>query len=150
MTRIEEAEGKLAVQSGRALLDAAQARVGMSPGGKIEQVHLHGGIVETILEREGQAELVVMGKRGASSEFATAHIGSKLERVLRASKRPLVVAPQQFLQPEEAVIAYDGGKSILRALEYVVSSPVFDGMPVHLIMAGAESEARRPYCLFVS
>lgn len=143
LTRIEEAEGKLAVQSGRALLNAAQTRIGLNTGGQIEQVHLHGGIIETILEREAEAELVVMGKRGASGEFATAHIGSKIERVLRASKRPLVVVPQQFLQPEEVVIAYDGGKSILRALEYVASSPIFNGMPIHLIMAGEESEARR-------
>lgn len=143
LTRIEEAQGKLAVESGRALLDAAQARVRMGTDGKIEQVHLHGGIIETILEREAEAELIVMGKRGASGEFATAYMGSKIERVLRAGKKPLVVAPQQFLQPEDVVIAYDGGKSILRALEYVVSSPLFDGMPIHLIMAGEESEARR-------
>lgn len=143
LTRIEEAQGKLAVESGRALLDAALARVGAGTDSKIEQVHLHGGIIETILEREAESELVVMGKRGASSEFATAHIGSKIERVLRASTKPLVIAPQQFLPPENVVIAYDGGKSILRALGYVVSSPLFDGMPIHLIMAGAESEARR-------
>lgn len=142
LTRIEEIEGKLAVQSGRALLNAAQTRIGLNTGGKIEQVHLHGGIIETILEREAEAELVVMGKRGASGEFATAHIGSKIERVLRASKRPLLVAPQQFVRPENVVIAYDGGKSIMRALEYVASSPLFDGMPIHLIMAGDESEAR--------
>lgn len=143
LTRIEEAQGKLAVDSGRALLDAARARVRAGTNGRIEQVHLHGGIIETILEREAETELVVMGKRGASSEFATAHIGSKIERVLRASKRPLAVAPEQFLQPEDIVIAYDGGKSILRALKYVASSPAFDGMPIHLITAGVESEARR-------
>ncbi|MBV6272401.1 universal stress protein [Alcaligenaceae bacterium CGII-47] len=143
LTRIEEAQGKLAVESGRALLDAAQARVRAGTSAKIEQVHVHGGIIEIILEREAEAELVVMGKRGASSEFAPAHIGSKIERVLRASKRPLVVAPQHFLVPDNVVIAYDGGKSILRALEYVASSHAFDGMPIHLIMAGPQSEARR-------
>ncbi|PLC48575.1 universal stress protein UspA [Pollutimonas subterranea] len=143
LTRIEEAQGKLAVKSGRALLDAAQARVRTGADGNIELVHLHGGIIETILEREAETELVIMGKRGASSEYATAHTGSKIERILRASKKPLVIAPQQFLHPENVVIAYDGGKSILRALEYVASSPLFDGMPIHLIMAGEEPEARR-------
>lgn len=56
---------------------------------------------------------------------------------------PTVVAPQEFSHPENVVIAYDGEKSILRALEYAVSSPLFDGMPIHLIMAGEESETRR-------
>lgn len=143
LTRIEEAQGKLAVESGRTLLDAAQARVRAGTKGNIESVHLHGGIIETILEREAGAELVVMGKRGASSEFATAHIGSKTERVVRASNKPLIVAPRQFLPPDGVVIAYDGGKSILRALEYVVKTPVFDGLPIQLIMAGVETEDRR-------
>lgn len=40
-------------------------------------------------------------------------------------------------------IAYDGGKSNLHALECVGGSPLLDRMPVSLIMAGVESEARR-------
>ena len=59
-------------------------------------LHRHGGIVETILEREEDARVVVIGKRGASQEFAAGHIGSKIERVVRASNRPVLVASREI------------------------------------------------------
>jgi len=143
LTRIEEAQGKLAMESGRALLAAAEKRLKAADVTEFQSVHLHGGIVETILEREAGAALVVMGKRGASSQFAAGHIGSKIERVLRASDKPLLVAPQQPTEPKRAVIAYDGGKSISRAIEIVMSSRLLDGLPIHLVMAGKGTPERR-------
>lgn len=143
LTRIEEAQGKLAVERGRALLSGAEDRLRAAGISDVTQVHLHGGIVETIIERESDADLVVMGKRGASSEFASAHIGSKIERVLRASNKPLLVAPQQQSEITHAVLAYDGGKSASHALSLVTNSKLFDNLPIQLIMAGADSPANR-------
>lgn len=96
LTRIEQAQGKLAIEGGRALLAAGESTLKAAHITDIETVHRHGGIVETILEREADAEVVIMGKRGASSQFARGHVGSKIERVLRASDKPMLVAPQQL------------------------------------------------------
>ncbi|CKI21043.1 universal stress protein [Achromobacter xylosoxidans] len=143
LTRIEEAQGKLAVEGGRALLAGAEARLRAAGVDDVSTVHLHGGIVETIIEREAEAGLVVMGKRGASSAFAAGHLGSKIERVLRASNKPLLVAPEQFVAPTQAVIAYDGGKSIARAIALLTSTPLLDRLPIHLVRAGAETQEHR-------
>lgn len=143
LTRIEEAHGKFAMERGRALLAAAERRLQAANVAEVTSVHLHGGIVETIIEREANTDLVIMGKRGASSEFAPGHIGSKIERVLRASDKPMFVAPEQHKEIRQAVIAYDGGESISRAIALVKSSHLFDGLHIHLVMAGAESAERR-------
>lgn len=143
LTRIEEAQGKLAIESGRALLSAAEARLREASVQHIELVHLHGGIVETILERENLARLVVMGKRGASSDFASAHLGSKIERVLRASSKPLLACPAEFTAPGSIVIAYDGGRSSARAVDLVRTSPLFAGLAVHLLRAGLDTPKNR-------
>lgn len=142
LTRMEEAHGKLAMESGRALLATAESRLQAANVAEVKSVHLRGGIVETIIEREANANLVVMGKRGASSEFATGHIGSKIERVLRASDKPMLVAPQRHTDLQRAVIAYDGGESIARAIALMMDSHLFDGLPIHLVMAGADSPER--------
>lgn len=138
LTRIEEAQGRLAVEGGRALLATAKKRLRAAEVANVHTVHLHGGIVETIIEREAEADLVVMGKRGASSEFATGHIGSKIERVLRASNKPLLVAPEKPRKPKRAVIAYDGGKSIARAVALMSCSQLIDGLPIHILWAAAD------------
>lgn len=143
LTRIEESHAKLAKEGGRALLASARNRLLSANVTAVESVHLHGGIVETILEREVKADLIVMGKRGASSEFAPGHIGSKIERVLRASDKPMLVAPEQYTDLKRVVIAYDGGQSISRAINFVANSHLFDELPIHLVMAGTDSSERR-------
>lgn len=85
LTRIKEAAGRLAIEEGRILLDAGGTRL-KEQGITVASMHLHGGIVETIVEREADAELVIIGKRGASGEFATDHIGLQ-GRTGRAGQR---------------------------------------------------------------
>lgn len=141
LTRLEEADARLQVERGRALLAAAQERLRSAGVAEIKTVHRHGGIVETILEREAGARVVVIGKRGASHEFATDHIGSKIERVVRASTKPVLIASRAVEEPRTIVFAYDGGPAAERALERLTNSPLFTNLPVHIVMAETETEA---------
>ena len=143
LTRIDEADARLRIERGRLLLAAAGERLTAAGVTRIEVVHRHGGIVETILEREKDARVVVIGKRGASHEFASEHIGSKLERVVRASARPILVACREAVAPSAIVLAYDGSPAARRALERCATSPLLRDMPLEIVTAGAEDEARR-------
>ena len=142
LTRIDEVEGKLAVARGRLLLDSAEERLRAAGIADISRVHRHGGIVETIIEREAEADLVVLGKRGASSEFATDHIGSKVERVVRASLKPVLIAPRETKQPATVVIAFDGSPTATRAVAFVADSPLFKGLEAHLVSVGRKDDRR--------
>src|SRR3546814_10001716 len=97
----------------------------------------------TILEREADARVVVIGKRGASQEFATDHIGSKIERVVRASAKPILIAARAVEPPKVAVLAYDGSPAAGRALERCANSPLFADMPVHVVVAGPDDARHR-------
>jgi nucleotide-binding universal stress UspA family protein len=133
LVRLQESEAKLQVERGRALLAAGERRLAESGATEVRTVHRHGGIVETILEREAAARLVVMGKRGAGHEFARQHIGSKIERVVRASDRPILIASHVVEHPREIVFAYDGSRAANRALELLCDSPLFAGLSVHIV-----------------
>jgi nucleotide-binding universal stress UspA family protein len=138
LTRIDEAEGKLAQEQGRALLASAKAHLEELGQADVLITHRHGGIVETIVEREADAELVVIGKRGASADFAKGHLGSKVERVVRQSVKPVLVASRSFQQPACALIAFDGGPSARKAVAYVATSPLMSQTRLHVVMAGRE------------
>ncbi|MEZ5862313.1 MAG: universal stress protein, partial [Geminicoccaceae bacterium] len=142
LTRIDEAAGKLAVARGRLLLDGAEERLKAAGVTDIRKVHRHGGIVETIIEREADVDFVVLGKRGASSEFATDHIGSKVERVVRASSRPVLIASREIRPPATVVVAFDGSATATKAVELVAASPLFAGLAVHLVAAGTRGDLR--------
>lgn len=137
LTRIDEAAGKLAVERGQILIDRAQDMLRRSGVAEIEVMHRHGGIVEAIVEREAAADIVIIGKRGASGAFAAEHIGSKVERVVRASRKPVFVASRVVKVPPKAVvIAYDGSPAASRAVDYVAASPLFAGLTPHVCSAG--------------
>ncbi|MCW5714945.1 MAG: universal stress protein [Bauldia sp.] len=136
LTRISESEGRLAIERGRVLLAQAEEWLAAAGATGVSAVLRHGGIVETIADREAEAELVVIGKRGASGQFATEHLGSKLERVARGSTRPVLVAPRQVAEIDTAVLAVDGSPSASRALDYVSRSKLFEGMELHVVSAG--------------
>ncbi|MCL6250590.1 universal stress protein [Altererythrobacter sp. KTW20L] len=143
LVQLEAADAKLKVERGRLLLEAGEQRLRDGGAFDVRTLHRHGGIVETILEREEGARVVVIGKRGASHEFATGHIGSKIERVVRASTRPVLVASRSYVEPQALVFAYDASPAAERALVRLVESPLFNGLPVTIVMADTENEAHR-------
>lgn len=142
LTRIDEAEGKLAREQGKILLTAAEERLGKE-GIAARTLHRHGGIVETIIERESGADMLVIGKRGASADFAKLHLGSKVERVVRAATKPVLVASRAFKPIERVVVAYDGGPSARKALHFAATSPLFDDVGLHVVMAGDDTSDHR-------
>lgn len=143
LVQLEAADAKLQVERGRMLLAAGENRLREAGAFDVRTLHRHGGIVETILEREEDARVVVIGKRGASHEFADGHIGSKIERVVRASVKPVLIASRQYTEPQSLIFAYDAGPAAERALERLIVSPIFEHLPVHVVMADTESAAHR-------
>ncbi|WP_373489416.1 universal stress protein [Blastomonas sp.] len=137
LTKLEEADSRLQVERGRALLAVATERLKAAGITRIDPLHRHGGIIETILEREEGARVVIIGKRGADHAFAADHIGSMVERVVRASTKPVLIASRHYNEPQSVVLAYDGSKHADHALERLRLSALFTGMPVHIVMAGS-------------
>ncbi|MFC3101182.1 universal stress protein [Altererythrobacter lauratis] len=143
LVNLEAADARLKIERGRLLLAAGEKRLREKGAFDVRTLHRHGGIVETILEREQDARVVVIGKRGAGHEYATGHIGSKLERVVRGSAKPVLVAPREYAEPRRIVFAYDASPAAQRALGRLVESPLFAAIPVNIVMADSDNEAHR-------
>jgi len=104
----------------------------------------HGDIVETVAEVEKNARVILIGKRGEAADFAKGHLGSNLERIVRASHRPVFVAARAFKPIEKVLVAYDGGSSAMKAVDHIARSPLFAGLKVHVVTVGhATPEIRK-------
>ncbi|MDT4865985.1 Universal stress protein family protein [compost metagenome] len=77
-----------------------------------------------------------MGKRG---EGPGTDIGSHVEDVVRTLHRPILLTPSTFTVPQNLMVAFDGSPSACRAVEMLTASSLFQGLPVHLVMVGAET-----------
>lgn len=101
----------------------------------------HGDLVPTLHEREKEAAVVVIGKRGEAADFATLHLGSNLERIVRASNRPIFIAARAFRPIKRVLVAFDGGKSALKAIDEVSRSRLYEGAQLHLLTAGEQTDS---------
>jgi nucleotide-binding universal stress UspA family protein len=136
LASVDEQRGKLAQQQGRGLLDAARARVAESHGIDADARQRHGALVDTLLDLEPGVRLFVLGKRGEHADFASGHLGSNLERVVRAVHRPVLVASRTFREIGRFLIAFDGSATTRKCVDMVCASPLLKGLEAHLLMVG--------------
>jgi nucleotide-binding universal stress UspA family protein len=99
----------------------------------------HGDIVETVAEAAKDATMILIGKRGEAADFAKGHLGSNLERIVRASPLPVLVASRAFKPVAKVLLAYDGGSSARKAVDLIASDPLFAGLSVHVVTVGSTS-----------
>jgi nucleotide-binding universal stress UspA family protein len=139
LTALDERHSRVAQQHGWLVLDEARGRL-MTAGVRNVDVHQrNGSVVETIVELEGDVDLVVMGKRGASADSARHHLGSNLERVVRASRPATLVVPESFVPIRRALVAFDGGPSSRRAIERLARWAQPRDVACHILMVGSDS-----------
>ncbi len=141
LAELDEARGKLALKRGRAMLEAAEQRLRTTGVANVSVFQRHGSLVDTVLEFETEADLLVIGKRGEAADFAVGHLGANLERVLRSSIRPVLVASRAFQPIRRFAIACDGSSSARKMVEHVAGSALLDGVECHLLTVTPTGEA---------
>ncbi len=95
--------------------------------------HRTGLLVDCLDSFEPNFDLIMLGKRGENVDFAKEHLGSSMERVVRASQKPCLITSRSFHEIKKILIAYDGGKSSKKAVDYILNSTDFDDFELHLV-----------------
>jgi len=144
LAALDEQRAKLVAHRGRAILEDARAILEKAEVNEITTRLRHGDIVETVAEVEKDARVILIGKRGEAADFAKGHLGSNLERIVRASHKPVFVAARAFRPIEKVLVAYDGGTSAMKAVDHIARSPLFAGLKVHVVTVGhANAEVKK-------
>ncbi|MFM9269468.1 universal stress protein [Halomonas elongata] len=143
LSHLDEQRAKIAQERGRLMLQAAKERAVEDGVAEPATRQRNGTLVETLDELEEEIRLLVIGKRGETAHQAREHLGSNLERVVRGLHRPILMVPETFKRPERVMIAFDGSKTTRKGVEMLAKSPLFQGIPVHVVIVGAETGDNR-------
>ncbi|OBX34367.1 universal stress protein family protein [Halomonas elongata] len=143
LSHLDEERAKIAQERGRLMLQAAKERAVEDGVAEPATRQRNGTLVETLDELEEEIRLLVIGKRGETAHQAREHLGSNLERVVRGLHRPILMVPDTFKRPERVMIAFDGSKTTRKGVEMLAKSPLFQGIPVHVVIVGAETGDNR-------
>jgi len=140
LAELDEKRGKLALEQGRMMLETARQRA--IDDGIAEPIthQRHGSLIDSLLAIEQDTRLLVLGKH---DEKLKPHVGSRVESVVRSLHCPILVTTDTFKAPDKVMLAFDGSDTTRKGVEMVAGSPLFKGLPCHLVMVGNDTEAHR-------
>ncbi len=139
LSDLDVQRARLAQEHGRAILDDAKERLLAAGVERVTTRLRHGELAETVSALETEASLVMIGKRGEAADFESLHLGSNLERVVRQSQKPILVASRTFSPIQRIMVAYDGGKSVEKAIDLMAQMPALQHLECHLLTVGSDS-----------
>lgn len=141
-TQLQEMEKEKAALIQRTTLDTLKAE---GVEGVSAFAHKTGLVVDSIADMQDDFDMIVIGKRGENANFDTEHLGSMMERIIRASKKPTWVTSRKFRQIRKVIFAYDGGPSCRKALDFLRQSDAWKDLDLHVVtvVEDEDSESRR-------
>ena len=138
---LDEQKAKLELKRGRLLLEEAKSGLEEAGLSSVSTKLRHGDLIDAIGEFEGDADLIIIGKRGEAADFAKLHLGSNLERVVRSATKPVLVASRAFKPISKFLIAFDGGESAMKAVRHIAGGKLFTGLPCVLLCVGKPTDS---------
>ena len=137
LVELEATRARIAQKRGQAILEDASLHLKEAGVEQVVADQWHGKLSDEIPNYERKADLVVIGKRGNNADFEKGHLGSNLERVVRCCQHPVLVASRSFEPMKNFVLAFDGGTSAKKAVDYVAREPLLRGMHCCLLYVGS-------------
>lgn len=135
----DEQRSRAAREKGRLFLNGLRERALSSGAPSADVRQRHGELETTLVEQEPGVRLFVLGRRGESAGSTQRDLGRNVERVVRALHKPVLAVTEGFREPRRVMIAFDGSTVTRRGVELVAGSPLFRGLPIHLLMSGRET-----------
>lgn len=136
LVNFEESRNRMERLRGEAILDKARQDLSELGVRDLRAHQYHGALVEHLEKATMDASLVVIGKRGEAHGQARDHMGSNMERSIRASRCPTLVVSRETHPLEKFLFAYDGGRSSEKALGYLVEQPLLKGLKCQIVRVG--------------
>ena len=87
-------------------------------------------------------DLVILGKRGESSDKEGDNVGKLLESVLRSSTVPCFVASGKPHAIKKVLLAYDGSETSTKAVHFIERNSMFNKCNVHILSVEPDKELR--------
>jgi nucleotide-binding universal stress UspA family protein len=123
-------------EAARVFLQRLRERAELAAAAPVDTRQRHGDLAETLAEQQDGVRLYVLGRRGASAATTQRDLGRQVEWTVRSLQRPILAVTEHFKAPERVLMAFDGSAITRKGVEMVVASPLFQGLPVHVLMSG--------------
>lgn len=149
MAKLDEQRSKLAMEQGALMLEAQVKRLAEQGFDGAQSRQRHGEVVQSLKELEAQTRIWVLGKKGGKDKGEHL-LGAHVEAMVRALHQPVLLVAEQFTAPDAVLIAFDGSATGRKMVEVIAQSPIFAGLPCHLVMVAEDNEPNRSQLAWAS
>ena len=129
-------------ERGKALLDAF-AEQATQRGVRAETILGMGIVANEIVERARTADLVIIGRRGLNERFSTGLLGGTGENVTRRCPKPVFIAPLEFREITNPLLAYDGSARASSAMQQAAEFCATLSLPLTVLTVNRDEEQGR-------
>lgn len=143
LATLDARRARLALEQGQHMLEKARERTVIGGAAIPELKQRHGHLVESLNDLQDDIRLLVIGKVGEDSTRNAHSLGSQIEAVVRTLHRPILITASGYKEPGKVMFAFDGSPTAYKTVQMLAASPLCEGLPLHLVMVGAESESNR-------
>ena len=144
LTQLDEQRAKVANSYSNALVNDAKSHIQSSFNGVDVKIYQrHGKLLPAIEHFNSKNRVVVMGRRGEDHKDSRINIGSQIETVARASSVPVMICSETFTTPTSYMVAFDGSKTAIKAVDIISKSPLLKDLQGHIVMIGNNDETSK-------
>lgn len=141
LVTLESDRAKINHKRAKYILQQAESFLASKEVTNVKLTHETGFLVDLFHKLETNADLIILGKRGETAKFASEHLGANMERIVRSSHKPCLVTPREYRPINKVLLAYDGGKSAAKALDYLTKNPFSEDLELHIITVATRDRA---------
>ncbi|MBL7251677.1 universal stress protein [Alloalcanivorax sp. C16-2] len=138
---LDARRNRLALEEGKALLEAAKERLASAGQPTPVLRQRHGKLLDAVRELDDETRLLVIGKQGTDHPGHD-RIGDNVEKLIRGVDRSVLVAVGAFKAPTGLMLAYDNSPSMRDGVRLIASSPLLRELPCHLVQVNGSERDR--------
>ena len=137
LAKFEQERRSALIDQGSLLLHEASDRAKKVMGIEVvEHVQRHGTVQEALIDLEEDVRVLVLGIRGETHDRRQEGVGTQLEAIIRSIHKPILVVNKEFQEPKKVMLAFDGSKNCLKALDWIAKAKNFSHIPCHVVHVG--------------
>ena len=133
MAETDAANSKAAIEEGKQLLDRSIEKTMQHGCQGVEQLQRHGSWLENINELGAQTHMLIIGHSETKTEEHFQTLETYITPIIRQLQVPMLITHDQFSEPSNFMLAYDGSKSMDQALLSMLESGLLNNLTCHLV-----------------
>ena len=140
LSEVDAEKAKILHSAGWSILEKAREKLKILNVKEVETRLRSDDIADALKAKEQDADVIVIGKRGELKQDSDSKLGQNIERLVRASTKPILIANREFMQIKKILVAFDGSPTSKRIIDFISGYHYFKQAEITLVSVGKKED----------